>query len=209
MADTKGTIKELGFKPWFTEVFWYHYKWWVLGIILGVVAATSFAVSVATQKNPQFSYVIATQYNMGSSDVWADFDSKIQDLFPGAYISPQLIIYGSAENTDSDGVPVDYMTTTFNNSWTTLYILSEPVYKVYADQGYFASLQSLGLTGDGDDYALVKPFGPLPKVMEGNLYMVIRAMPTDGHKADQMQQAFADAKVMFNYMQKTYGASAK
>lgn len=33
-------IKDLGFKTWFTDVLWYHYKWVILGLLASLVAGT-------------------------------------------------------------------------------------------------------------------------------------------------------------------------
>ena len=42
--DEKRTIRELGFKKWFSDVFWYHYKWTLIVGLLVVAAVVSLLV---------------------------------------------------------------------------------------------------------------------------------------------------------------------
>ncbi len=43
--DERRTIRELGLRQWLSGVVWYHYKWWILGI-LGVVTALTVAITL-------------------------------------------------------------------------------------------------------------------------------------------------------------------
>jgi hypothetical protein len=36
--DERRTIAELGFKQWFTDVLWYHYKWVIIGAAAAILA---------------------------------------------------------------------------------------------------------------------------------------------------------------------------
>ena len=81
-SKLKKSIQENGgFKHWFVNVFWYHYKWPVLAalVVLGVVAFITF--DSLRQVRYDVTVVIATDYSVQEEDLQA-LDEVLKPVVP-------------------------------------------------------------------------------------------------------------------------------
>jgi hypothetical protein len=67
--DDPRTIKELGFKAWFTDVLWYHYKWVILGSLAVLVAAGAIAMQFFSKTETDAEIVLAVSKTISPEKV--------------------------------------------------------------------------------------------------------------------------------------------
>ena len=82
MSKTSQSIRESGgFKHWFVNVFWYHYKWPVLAgvVVLGIIAFITW--DSLRQVRYDVTVVIATDYSVQEEDLEA-LDAVLKPVVP-------------------------------------------------------------------------------------------------------------------------------
>ncbi len=82
MSKASASIRENGgFKHWFVNVFWYHYKWPVLAavVVLGIIAFITW--DSLRQVRYDVTVVIATDYSVQEEDLEA-LDAVLKPVVP-------------------------------------------------------------------------------------------------------------------------------
>ena len=82
MSKLRRTIQDQGgFKYWFVNVFWFHYKWPVLAgvVVLGIIAFITF--DSLRQERYDTTVVIATEYSVQEEDLKA-LDAVLKPVVP-------------------------------------------------------------------------------------------------------------------------------
>lgn len=138
--------KEKGFKDWFTNVFWFHYKWWFLIAVFIVAVVIIIAVDSATTVEYDFTVVVSTDGEVAAT--------RMEEILE--------IVAGSVGDLNGDGeVNVNFVTTANDSSRTMLYLSDDsyPLFlvdrqnsDVFTTAGYFEDeLSSYGIEPDAEN----------------------------------------------------------
>lgn len=179
--DERRTIKELGFRTWLTDVFWYHYKWAVIGVA-AAIAVVAVMVSLSSGPKSDAIVILATSeiieqdrvnsLKLAIGDALGDVNGDGQIVIS----TQQLVLNGSGGVYSSDDSTK--LMTSFLDDGIVLYFFDEKNLKIYAPPGneqFNADLASeyggkngavplgsvqlfkdLGFTGEDELYACFK-----------------------------------------------------
>lgn len=136
--NERRTAKELGFKAWFSQVFWYHYKGVVL-LVLGVAAvAAVIIVNAATKPETDAVIVIVTEEYTGFDRLYA-IKSAAGRRFKARGKDPEISVVDLEINQNTGavvGVGDNFkLLGTFTEPEMVLYLMDGPNVARYTKEG--------------------------------------------------------------------------
>ena len=137
-----------GFSYWFTNVFWYHYKWWfLLGVFVAALAVFILIESSGTVKY-DFTVVFAQDGNVLEDQAGEILDLvgvSVGDINGDGKVNVRFVSVNLDENYDQILV---YLT----DPEISLFILDGYYSSLYSSLGYFEDkLADYGIESDGDN----------------------------------------------------------
>ncbi len=150
---------EKGFKSWFENVFWYHYKWWFLGAVFFIALVVFIAVEAAG--NEQYDMTVIFAQNGGITEEQARtvldaVSESIGDLNGDGEIK---LNYASVDLTMEDGSKGEQKVTMqdrlilyMTDEECALFFIEKDTSAAYCSMGYFEDkLSNYGITAPEDD----------------------------------------------------------
>ena len=167
-------IKEKGFKYWFTNVFWYHYKaHCIVGLILLAFIAYFVYERATAPPEPDFMVAVVTGTPAHSVRMQTEGFRLFGDMEVNTHISVLLL-------SESDYVVWQQLMITLVNESYALYLMDDTGFAILSDQleGFY----------DLEDFGIKSTFEPriaevlLPDI--GPLYAMIRKQPENPARAE-------------------------
>ena len=132
----KKSIQESGgFRHWFVNVFWYHYKWPVLAALIALGIIAFITVDSLRQVRYDTTVVIATDYSVDAEDLEA-LDAVLKPVVPDldgngqVHINYALLYLG---NTELGRQNQERMYLYMTQDDVALYLMSEGISDAYTD----------------------------------------------------------------------------
>ena len=157
MSKLKDTIAENGgFRHWFVNVFWYHYKWATLVAVAVIGIVTFITVDAVTRERYDTTVVIAADYYVDDTQLDA-LDQVLRpvvaDLDGNGVVKINYVVLYVNGDTELGRENEERMYLYLTQKDVALYLMSENISDAYTNPqiGYFTDdLTDMGLPGDED-----------------------------------------------------------
>jgi hypothetical protein len=184
------------FRLWFTNIFWYHFKWHtVIGIFFVVIVVMSVH-SVVTREEQDFQFVVASEYPV-FFDQGAALTEFWKETVPGLNnVSYNVLFMG--EQSEMAMANMQLMLLTLIDETNSLFIIGESMIGWYSESmEIFITAGEMGVEGNGPKPQLVPLEGS--SLMEGlgfifePMFALIRRPPEGGCGRFELSAACLEA----------------
>ncbi len=164
--------EKLPFKKWFTDVFWYHYKWWFIAGVFAITLIVCITVEALGNEKYDFTVVFGISGTV-SEEYMEEFESvvgeAVGDLDGSGDVNIRVVsvdVSNSENGRDVSALGVSENTEENNQSRMllylideeyTLYILDDDSAALYCASDYFEDkLADYGIRSEADNPYIVK-----------------------------------------------------
>lgn len=143
------------FRHWFTNVYWYHYKWHTIAAAIAIFFVILFIHDIVTRVDPDFQMIIVSKEYV-SNDQLAEITEIAQnaagdvngDSREYVCLNPISLAEGQMQYANTMKLAA-----LLSDGSIVVYVMDADTVEIYKNQDLFEPLESLGLTGtDGDKY---------------------------------------------------------
>lgn len=148
-----------GFRNWFENVFWYHYKWWFLGAVFLVALIVFIGIESAGNEDYDMTVVFAQSDSISRQQAETVLDAiseSVGDLDGNGEVNLNYVSVGlgmSYSQMTSQGVSMQDMLMLYMvDSECSLFFIDDEISMAYCAMGYFEDkLSDYGIETAPDD----------------------------------------------------------
>ena len=187
---------------WFTNVFWYHYKWHaVIALFLTLVAGYSL-VSIINQERPDFTYLFAVEGRLVEAEVLDEWNQSAGDRLADVNGDGKVVVFGSPLGFDGSEYGMANrmkFTAEISSDDLLLLVVDESTLAGFEDQSdFFLPLGELGLPSDPDRLWTLRvepPAGIRMRGVEEAFYLCVKDLPPEKRARPEIRAQYEQAAV--------------
>ncbi len=194
------------FRYWFKEVYWYHFKFHTLGVILLVVFLVALVGDIASREYNDLDFVVG-----GAVFAESEKMKELSDYLGGfvkedgtAKVGWQMLCTSSAMGTGDPALALDEfaassinkITVSFADDEILLFLLDKKYTDWYNNEGAFEPLSTFGIESENecfvriDDTEIIKKLGIKS---DGGIYAAIKIITPSRSENERIAQKYENA----------------
>ena len=163
--DKETTTPQTGmgkFKYWFTQVFWYHYKWHTLASIIALILAISLFSTILSKDKPDYEMTFVAPYTVLEEDLSAIkvlLREQLRDINENGkfdYLINVIVLNDDSDNENYMATALQKLNVLFATEENKLFIMDGKTADRYLQLLPFLKGSDIGIDFDGEKIPLGK-----------------------------------------------------